>query len=87
VGDETTVYSRTRLNADGTYVDLNDEGPVGGGRWRVQGGLMCFDPDGDGETQQERCWVNGPADPDGSFLSTRVDTGVSYRVTPIAEAP
>ena len=85
VGDGTTIYSRTQINADGTYVDLNDEGPVGGGRWAWDGSVMCFDPEGDGENQQERCWTNGPVAADGSFMTTRVDTGQSYRVTPLDE--
>ncbi|WAT17871.1 hypothetical protein OZN62_13290 [Aurantiacibacter sp. MUD11] len=83
VGDETTEYGRTRLNADGTYVDLDGDTPVGGGTWRTDGETMCFDPEGDGEDQQERCWTNGPADADGGFLSTRTDGSQSYRVTPI----
>ena len=88
VGDETTVYSRTRLNADGTYVDLTQElEPVGGGTWVQRGEQMCFDPEGDGEDQQEVCWTNSEAGADGSFMSTRVDGKGKYRVTPLTEAP
>lgn len=85
VGDETTEYGQTRLNADGTYEDLADGEVVGTGAWATDGETMCFDPDGDGEEQQERCWTNGPADEDGSFISTRDDDSMTYRVTPIAE--
>jgi len=85
VGDETTIYAKTRLAADGTYVDMDDSGPVDKGTWRADGATMCFDPEGDGEDRQERCWINGPPDADGSFLSTRDDGSQSYRVTPISE--
>lgn len=85
VGDETTEYARTRLNADGTFVDLADGVEVGRGSWTADGPVMCLDPEGDGEEQQERCWTNGPAEEDGSFISTLGDSGQSYRVTPIAE--
>ena len=60
VGDETTVYGRTRLDEDGTYADLSGDETVGGGTWRNDGTAICFDPEGDGEDQQERCWINGP---------------------------
>jgi hypothetical protein len=86
VGNEDTVYARTRLNADGTYTDMTAEGEeVGGGTWATRSDMICFDPVGDGEDQTERCWTNGPPDPDGSFLSTRVDADESYRVTPLEE--
>ena len=85
VGDETTAYGRTRLNADGTYVDLDGETEVARGTWRSEGAQMCFDPEGDGEDEQERCWTNEPAAQDGSFISTRDDGSQSYRVTPISE--
>ncbi|MEM9084664.1 MAG: hypothetical protein AAGB23_01925 [Pseudomonadota bacterium] len=84
VGDETTIYSRTRLSVDGTYVDLDEAmEPVGGGTWEQRGEEMCFDPAGDGEDQQERCWTNSEPGEDGSFMSTRVDGEGSYRVTPL----
>lgn len=85
VGDETTEYGRTRLNEDGTYVDLDGETEVGGGTWTASEGTMCFDPEGDGEDEQERCWTNAAPDADGSFTSTRDDGSQSYRVTPIGE--
>lgn len=83
VGDETTEYGRTRLNADGTYVDLNGDKPVAEGTWTTDGAVMCFDPVGDDEDQKERCWVNEPANSDGSFISNRDDGSQSYVVTPL----
>ena len=86
VGDGTQVYSQTRLNADGSYVDLDDAGEqVGGGTWQQRGNATCFDPTGDGEDQQERCWNNDDPNPDGSFTTTRDDGSESYTVTPIEE--
>ncbi|MFL0356491.1 hypothetical protein ACI5KX_08405 [Erythrobacter sp. GH1-10] len=86
VGDGTQVYSRTRLSEDGTYVDLDDAGEkVGNGTWEQRGELMCFDPEGDGEEAQERCWTNGEVDEDGSFTTTREDGSESYTVTPLEE--
>jgi len=85
VGDETTEYARTRLNEDGTYVDLAEGEEVGSGTWTTDGAVMCFDPEGEGEDQEERCWTNGPADADGSFTSTRDDGSQTYMVTPISE--
>lgn len=86
VGDETTAYGTTRLNEDGTYVDYGEnDAVVGGGTWRTSGDLLCFDPEGDAEEEQENCWTNEPAGDDGSFLTTRDDGSQSYLVTPIAE--
>lgn len=86
VGDGTQIYSRTRLSEDGTYSDLNDAGErVGGGTWEVRDDLMCFDPEGDDAESQERCWTNTEPDPDGSFMTTRVGSEESYRVTPLEE--
>ena len=87
VGDETTEYGTTRLNEDGTYIDYgeNDE-VVGGGTWRTEAETTCFDPEGDGEEEQEQCWTNEPPGDDGSFMSTRTDGSQSYLVTPIDES-
>lgn len=87
VGDGTQIYSRTRLSEDGTYTDLNDAmESVGGGTWRIAGeDEICFDPEGDGDDQQERCWRNGPFEEDGSFFSNRVDGSERYKVTPLEE--
>jgi hypothetical protein len=86
MGDAGQIYAQTRINEDGTYVDMDKEGtPVGGGTWEVRGDLTCFDPEGDGEEQQEKCWTREPADEDGSFITTRDDGSASYRVTPLEE--
>ena len=85
VGDDTTVYVKTQLDEDGTYVDMDDTEPVDGGTWRVDGAMMCFDPEGDAADRKERCWINGPQQADSSFMSTRDDGSQSYRVTPISE--
>lgn len=84
VGDGTNIYSRSRLNEDGTYEDLDEAGEVvGTGTWTTSGSQICFDPEGDGEDEKERCWINDPAGPDGSFISRRVDGDESYRVNPL----
>ncbi len=84
VGDENTEYARTRLNADGTYVDMTVEGEeVGGGTWTTRSDMVCFDPVGDGVDQTERCWTNDPPREDGSFMSNLVDGDESYVVTPL----
>ena len=86
VGDDTTVYGTTRLNEDGAYVDYGEnEEVVGGGTWRTAEDELCFDPEGEGDEEQERCWTNEPAGEDGSFRTTRDDGSQSYVVTPIAE--
>lgn len=86
VGDGSQVYVRTRLATDGTYQDLDPSGAVvGSGSWSSLDEVICFDPAGDGEEQQERCWSNSPPDEDGSFLTTRDDGSESYRVTPLEE--
>ncbi|MDJ0977826.1 MAG: hypothetical protein QNI87_04760 [Erythrobacter sp.] len=85
-GDGTQIYSRTRLNADGTYNDLNDAmEPVGSGTWEERDGLMCFDPEGEEENQQEKCWTNSEPDADGKIVSTSVDGQTSYTITRIDE--
>ena len=84
-GDGTTEYSRTRMNADGTYVDFGEDGPTGQGTWSSNQSTMCFDPESHAENQQERCWTNGPADEDGTFLSTRTDNGQSYAIKKISD--
>jgi len=84
VGDGTTVYSRTRLDADGSYYDLDDAGAtVGTGTWSGAEDIVCFDPEGDGENEEERCWRNEAPDADGSFMSRRVGGMEHYRVTPL----
>ena len=81
VGDNV-VYATTELREDGTYIDSAEGQEVGRGRWKVDGPQVCFDPEGDGEEQQERCWTNSPMSPDGSFVTTRDDGSESYTVKP-----
>lgn len=86
VGDETTVYARTRLAEDGTYTDMTEAGEtVGGGTWSSSDDVICFDPEGDGEDQQERCWRNEAPGEDGSFLSRATEGEEVYKVTPLDE--
>ena len=86
VGDETTVYARSRLAEDGTYTDLTAEGEtVGGGTWSSEGEVICFEPEGDGEDQLERCWRNDQPGEDGSFMSRAMEGEAAYRVTPLDE--
>lgn len=85
-GGDGTVYSQTVVNPDGTYADLDAEGnEVGRGTWRDERGNACFDPDGDGPEQQERCWTNSALAEDGSFTSTRDDGSESYTIRPIRD--
>ena len=81
VGDNA-VYATTELREDGTYIDSAEGQEVGRGRWKVDGPQICFDPEGDGEDQQERCWTNSTMSPDGSFVTIRDDGSESYRVKP-----
>lgn len=81
-GGEGVVYATSELRADGTYVDSAEGQQVGNGRWSVDGPKVCFDPEGDGEDQQERCWTNSPIAEDGSFVTTRDDGSESYTVRP-----
>ncbi|WP_156787224.1 hypothetical protein [Erythrobacter sp. SD-21] len=81
---ENVVYATTELREDGTYID-SAEGQEGGrGTWKADGPEVCFDPEGDDEGQQERCWTNSPMLPDGSFVTTRDDGSESYTVKPRA---
>ena len=85
-GGDGTVYSQTIVNADGTYSDLDPDGnEVGRGTWRDQRGMACFDPEGDGPEQQERCWTNSALAEDGSFTTTREDGSDSYTVRPVSD--
>lgn len=86
VGDGTQIYSRTRLSEDGSYTDIDEAGEiVGGGAWRNEEEEICFDPEGDGADEGERCWRNDPPDTSGSFMTRRTDGAEEYRVTPLEE--
>lgn len=87
IGANGTIYAKTRLNADFTYVDYSPENvTVGGGTWEVDGASFCFNPRGEnGEKRESRCWDNGPAGDDGSFTTTLADGSESYLITPLSE--
>ncbi len=86
IKSEDTVYSRTRLSEDGNYTDYDaGDNAVGGGSWTSEGATICFDPAGDGENEQESCWINEEPGEDGSFVTRLVDGDVSYVVTPLGE--
>lgn len=80
------VYSRTRLHEDGSYTDYDGgDNVVGGGQWSSEGEKICFDPAGDGENEQESCWINEAPGADGSFVTRLVDGETSYTVRPIGQ--
>ncbi len=87
IGSNGTIYAKTRLNTDFTYVDYNPQNVmVGGGTWEVDGASFCFNPRGDdGEVREPRCWVNGVADDDGGFTTTLSDGSESYEIMPLGE--
>ncbi len=82
-----TIYAKTRLNPDFTYVDYSPQNvTVGGGTWEVDGATFCFNPRGEnGEVREPRCWKNGPAGDGGSFSTTLADGSESYFITPLSE--
>ena len=83
-GADGTAYSQTLLRTDGRYIDFDTDGvEVGGGTWRDYRGKACFDPEGDGEDEQERCWINSALAEDGSFTTPRDDGTDSYTVRPL----
>lgn len=63
--------SQTRLNADGTFVDIVDGAESATGTWRWADGQMCFD--GDEEGVDEVCYTDGPPAADGSWTVTGPD--------------
>ncbi|MHA7818444.1 MAG: hypothetical protein ACX930_02230 [Erythrobacter sp.] len=86
IESDEVVYSRTRLAEDGSYTDYDGgDNVVGGGKWRSEGAEICFDPEGDGENEQESCWTNAAPGEDGSFVTTLVDGDTSYVVRPLGE--
>lgn len=82
IGSEESVFGRTEIKPDGTYIDYSEGKPVGEGRWSIAGERACFDPEGDENHQKERCWINGPADESGRFLTTREDGSQAYYAAP-----
>ncbi len=85
IGSNGTIYAKTKLDADGTYVDYNPQNVrVGSGTWDVDGASFCFNPRGeDGEAREKRCWDNDAASADGSFTTTLSDGSESYEITPL----
>lgn len=80
------IYSRTRLHEDGSYTDYDGgNNAVGGGQWSSEGAQICFDPAGDGENEQESCWINEAPGEDGSFVTRLVGGEMSYVVRPLGE--
>lgn len=78
------IYSRTRLHTDGSYTDYDGGmNAVGGGRWSSEDAQICFDPQGDGENEQESCWMNEAPAEDGSFVTRLVKGETSYLVRPL----
>lgn len=86
IGSDETAYVTTEVKSDGTYADKDAEGTVvGQGTWRDERGKACFDPEGDGPEEQERCWINSELQEDGSFVTTMDDGSMSYTVRPLPE--
>lgn len=78
------LYSETELRSDGTYSRLDTEGKkIASGTWSDRRGKACFDPQGDGPKEQERCWTNSALAKDGTFTTTGVDGTDSYTVRPL----
>ena len=86
INSRDRVYSRTRIHPEGTYTDYDGGGNVvGGGKWSAEGALICFDPNGDGEDEQESCWISETPSGDGSFVIQLADGDTRYTVVPQGE--
>ena len=83
VTDPDGAMGTTTINADGTYLDVEDEGNETRGAYVRRGGQDCFDPEGD---EAEMCWTVTPPAADGSFTATSAD-GTTVTVMPQAAAP
>jgi aconitase A len=70
---------RTRINADGTFVDTAPDGKEVKGKVAIKDGKECFDDDGD---EAEVCWTSAKPGADGSFTSTN-DKGETVTVMPV----
>jgi hypothetical protein len=72
--------TRTILNPDGTYRDMNAKGKLEAeGKWSVMGGKTCFAPTTKGA--QAMCFKEAPPAKDGSFTATP-DNGKAVMVKP-----
>ena len=69
---------KTRINEDGTFVDIGPDGKEMKGKFALKDGKECFDADGD---EPELCWTSAKPGADGSFTSTN-DKGETVTVTP-----
>ena len=69
---------KTRINEDGTYVEMGPDGKEVKGKFALKDGKECFDADGD---EAEVCWTSTAPAADGSFTSTGPD-GATVTVTP-----
>ena len=69
---------KTRINEDGTFVDIGPDGKEIKGKFALKDGKECFDVDGD---EPELCWTSAKPGADGSFTSTN-DKGETVTVTP-----
>ncbi|WP_338445263.1 hypothetical protein V5F89_08690 [Pelagerythrobacter marensis] len=76
------TVTTTRINADGTYVDLMDGTETARGTWEVRDNRNCLTPEGGAEL----CWTDSPPAPDGSWTATAED-GTTVTVTRRAAAP
>ena len=72
--------TRTILNADSTYRDMNAKGKLEAeGKWSVMGGKTCFAPTTKGA--EAMCFKETPPAKDGSFTATP-DKGKPVMVKP-----
>jgi len=70
------TMTTTRINADGTYVDMMDGEETAHGTWAVKEGKNCLTPEGGAEL----CWTDGAPVEDGSWTATAEDgTKVTVR--------
>ena len=72
------TMGKTRINADGTYVETAPDGKEAKGKFVLKDGKECFDADGD---EAEVCWTSAKPGADGSFTSTS-DKGATVTVMP-----
>ena len=67
VTQKNGTKGQSRLNADGTYTDMDAKGKVTAkGTWDVTGGKTCFHPEG----KAADCYTETAPGPDGSFTAT-----------------
>ena len=80
VTQKNGTKGQSRLNADGTYTDMDAKGKVTAkGTWDVTGGKTCFHPEG----KAADCYTETAPGPDGSFTATS-DKGETVTVKKIS---